>query len=91
MLLPAGGSPRRLRDDFFMIFAGFWYPFGEPGGTLWGSFGRQSFTMERLWTIFRCFFSGASKRSGEATKSHPKRSLFGGGGHGSSVVNSGPN
>ena len=31
------------------------------------------------------------KRSENATKNRPKRSLFGGGGHGSSVVNSGPN
>ena len=31
----AGGRPRRLRDDFVMIFGGFW-PFGEPRGTLWG-------------------------------------------------------
>ena len=52
----AGGRPRRLRDDFVTIFDGFWPPFGEPRGSLWGSFGRQSLQMERLCRRFRCLF-----------------------------------
>ncbi len=31
--------PRRLRDDFVMIFDGFGPPFGVPGGALWDHFG----------------------------------------------------
>ncbi len=54
--LKAGGSPRRLRDDFGMIFDGFWSPFGEPRGPLWGSFGRQSLQLGAFMSILRCFF-----------------------------------
>ena len=39
----AGGRPRQLRDDFGTIFVGFWFPFGVPGGALWGSFWRMFF------------------------------------------------
>ena len=43
------------------IFDGFWPPLGEPRGSLWGSFGRQSLKMERLCRFFGAFF-GASKK-----------------------------
>ena len=89
--LTAAGSPRRLRDDFGMIFDGFRSPFGEPRGSLWGSFGRQSLQPGAFMSIFRCFFWCLKKRVEKGTESSLKRSLFGGGRHGSSVVNSSKN
>ena len=46
------------------------------------------------WSVYvdvSVFFLVPLKRSEKATQSRPNRSLFGGGRHGSSVVNSGPN
>ena len=43
-----GGRPRWLTDDSVTIFDGFWPPFGEPRGALWGAFGRHSLEMDRL-------------------------------------------
>ncbi len=36
--LPAGGSPRPLRDDFWMILGGFGYPLESPEGHFGGHF-----------------------------------------------------
>ena len=44
----AGGRPQRLRDDFVPIFDGFWPPFGEPRGSLWGHLGARVSNLERL-------------------------------------------
>ena len=71
----AGGRPRRLRDDFVPIFDGFWPPFGEPRGSLWGSFGRQSLKMERLCRFFGAFF-GASKKGAKKLATVVKKEPF---------------
>ncbi len=86
--LTAGGSPRRLRDDLWTIFDEFWPPFGEARGALRGPFRRQSLQPGGFMSFFWCFFWCLPKRTEKATKSRLKRSLFGGGRHGSSVVNS---
>ncbi len=57
---------------FAMIFEGFGPPLGEPRGSLWGSFGRQSLQMERLCNLFGALF-GASKKGAKTTKSSRKR------------------
>ena len=66
--ITAGGSPGRLRDDFGMIFDGFWSPFGEPRGALWGSFGRQSLQPGAFMSIFRCFVGVSKKGSKKVSK-----------------------
>ena len=73
--LTAGGSPGRLRDDFGMIFDGFWPPFGEPRGALWGSFGRQSLQHGAFMSIFRCFF-GVSKKESKKVPKVGKKGAF---------------
>ncbi len=71
----AGGRPRRLRDDFVMILDGIWPPFGEPRGSLWGSFGRQSLKMERLCCFF-CVCFGASKKGAKQLPKVVKKGAF---------------
>jgi hypothetical protein len=54
--------PRRLRDDFLMIFDGFGSPFRGPGGALWGTFWCMFCEMYIFSQIVRGIF-GLWKRS----------------------------
>ena len=63
---------------------------GSPGDNFGGHLGARVSKWNVYVDIFGVFV-GASKKSEKATQSRQKRSLFGGGRHGSSVVNSGPN
>ena len=44
-----------------MFFEGFWSPFGDPFGHLFGTFG-QLFLFEERLCYFFCVFFGASKK-----------------------------
>ncbi len=57
------------------IFDGFWPALGEPWGSLWASFGRQSLKMERLCRFLGAFF-GASKNGAKKLPKVTKTCAF---------------
>ena len=69
--------------------------FGLLVESLEGHFGGHFGARVSKWSVYvvfvGSFLGGLEKKSEKATKSSPKRSLFGSGRHGSSVVYSGPN
>ncbi len=70
----------RFLTDFGLLL-------GRPGEHFGGHLGARVSNLERLCRFFGVFLY-LPKRTEKATKSRPKRSLFGGRRHGSSVVNS---
>ena len=63
-------------------------PLPPPFWSLFGPFCRKRALLYVILVVFFLSTKKHGKRSEKATKSGPKRSLFGGGRHGSSVVNS---
>ncbi len=84
-----GGRPRRLRDDFVMILVDFDLLWGSPGD----HFGEHLGARVSTWSVyvFFCVVFGVSKKGAKQMPKVIKKSPFGGGQHGSSVVSSGPN
>ena len=73
-----------------MIFDGFGLPLGSPGEHFGGHLGARISHLTRLCQFF-VFFWCLWKRSEKGAQRPPKRSLFRGGRHGASVVNSSKN
>ncbi len=87
----AWGVPLGARSPSEMILGCFLEDFRLHLVTLEGYFGGHLGARVSKWSDYVDFFGVFSvplKRSENATKSHQKRYLFGGGRHGSSVVNS---